>query len=142
VVMAVIISYLVIRQRRRRAESIKVSAVQDRLELPPPPPPDPHENSEFQREEKSDGPVQPTSPGVEPDGLQEIEERGAGRANGHVSITSLGRTTLMGGSGSEITEDHTRARVHALERMIVSLMARLGMNVPEAPPPSYASESG
>jgi hypothetical protein len=150
VVVAVIISFFALRNRRRRGELRQVSDVQDRLELSPPPP-QPLQNSEFHGDEKSDCSVQPISPDVEPAGLQEIEEIEehefeVGGANGHYSIASLGRTTLIAESGSETPEDHTRhgARLHALERAFVSLTARLGMNStsPEAPPPSYASESG
>jgi hypothetical protein len=153
VVMAVIVSYLVIRKRRRRRESIKVSAVQDRFELPPSPlsplSPDPLKNSKFQRVEKRVVPDQLNSPAsdVEPAGPQRmyLEEREseAGRANGHISFASFGRTTLIGESGSEISEGDTHARVHALERAFLSLRASLGMtsNSSEVPPPSYAPGS-
>jgi hypothetical protein len=153
VIMIMIISYLVIRKRRKRHESIKVSAVQDRFELPPSPlsplSPDPLKNSRFQREEKRVVPDQLNSPAsdVEPAGPQrmhsEERESEAERANGHISPASFGRSTLIGESGSEFSEGGTHARVHALERAFLSLRASLGMtsNSSEVPPPSYAHES-
>jgi hypothetical protein len=138
------ISFLIVRHRRRRG-AVTILAVDDRLELSPPPSPEPLETSEVQRGEKIGVQVQPTLPEVEiePQGTHS-EGHGLRRANSSVSTASLSRTTVIGsgGSGNETAEGHTRARVHALERAVHFLTTKLGMNDPEVPPPSYASASG
>jgi len=147
VVMAVIVSYLFSRKRRRHRESIKVSTVQDGFESPPSPiSPDPIKNSKFQREEKWDVADQLNLPvgDVEPAGpkgmhLEECKSK-AEQANSHIPFASFGRTALIGESGGEISEGDTHARVHALEQAFLSLRASLGMtsNSSDMPPPSYA----
>jgi hypothetical protein len=113
----------------------KLSVVQFSFESLPLPSPARIENAVFYKGEKSEihtGSLEETS-----------DEYKIGRADSNDSVTSLrgGRTSLISGSGSEVTENHTRARLHALEGVVLSLTARLGMNVSEAPPPSYTSES-
>jgi hypothetical protein len=148
VVITAIIFLLVVRHRRHR-EAVQLSAVQDRLTLPPPrAPPGSFEIAAIQTKDKVQIPVQTISrPEIEPqERHSDSEGHDMEQVNSHVSVTSFGRTTLMGDPGpNDIAEDHTRAiaRVHALERVVLSLRARLGMaSRSETPPPSYASESG